>query len=151
MRIALALAVALVACAADPVPLTACTAGVSTACTCSSGATGAQVCRTDGSGYGACMCSAGDAGADAAGDVPGLDVAVDALQPDAAGDAGVVDADPGVDVGGPCPSNLTYCDGICRDTRSDPRNCVFCGNLCPDGWACVARACVDPRADAGHD
>ncbi len=160
MRIALALAVALVACAADPVPLTACTAGASTACSCSSGAPGAQVCRADGSGYGACVCTGSDAGVDAAGDAVAVaDAGPDALQLDASLDGGgdavavsdATDVFVGFDVGGPCPSLLAYCNGMCRDVRNDPRNCAFCGNLCPEGWSCVAATCVEPRADAGRD
>lgn len=151
-----ALVVATVACAADPVPITACTAGASVSCTCSSGATGAQVCRGDGSGYGACVCSGSDAGADA---VAVGDAGPDAMQLDAAADGGgdavavgdAADVFVGFDVGGPCPSLLAYCNGVCRDVRNDPRNCGLCGNLCPEGWSCTNAMCVDARADAGRD
>jgi len=154
MRFALLLvaALAMVSCAADPVPITACTAGASVACTCSSGATGAQVCAADGSGYGACVCSAGDAGTDAGDAVAVGDVGPDAPQLDAVADGGrdvvaVGDvSDGGADVPGDLPcmgrAGLTYCeapDPGCFDLSQSEANCGSCGHLCTG----ASRRCVD--------
>lgn len=58
MRLALALAVALLACSSDdpdPVAAKSCASGQQIECACPAGGKGAQVCRADGSGYDACQ------------------------------------------------------------------------------------------------
>lgn len=62
-------------------------------------------------------------------------VLVAALAAAVAGAAGCID-------GQPCPNPLEACDGVCRDLRSDERNCGFCGNVCEGDLACRAGACV---------
>jgi len=66
MRLALALAVALLACSSDdpdPVVAKSCASGQQIECACPAGGKGAQVCRADGSGYDACQGCAGAGGA----------------------------------------------------------------------------------------
>lgn len=161
----LALALALVGCAADPVLAPRdCTPGTTSACVCP-GASGVQTCTADGH-LGACLCP--DAGGpldvavvpDAAlGDLvevmiwidPPRDVAVDVV------DASLEDrpdvqrpdtppADLGAEVGA-CGSDASVCDAGCRDLTTDPLHCGACGNVCPTGNAhtrpvCFASACT---------
>lgn len=66
MRLALALAVVLLACSSDdpdPVAAKSCASGQQIECACPAGGKGAQVCRADGSGYDACQGCEGAGGA----------------------------------------------------------------------------------------
>lgn len=41
-----------------------------------------------------------------------------------------------------CPVGYVACRGRCVRTRTDPRNCGRCGQVCPPGTSCVNGACV---------
>ena len=47
-----------------------------------------------------------------------------------------------------CPDQLERCDGICRDTTTDPQHCGECDRACPDAIggapACDQGQCQDP-------
>jgi hypothetical protein len=44
-----------------------------------------------------------------------------------------------------CPPTLpTECNGVCKNTTTDPTNCGTCGHVCPTGAACVNSQCVCP-------
>lgn len=40
-----------------------------------------------------------------------------------------------------CPTGTVACNGVCRDTRTDPTNCGACGNACGAGRLCLFGAC----------
>jgi hypothetical protein len=42
---------------------------------------------------------------------------------------------------GCCPDGQTCCSGSCSDTRTDPRNCGTCGNVCTGGKICQNGSC----------
>jgi hypothetical protein len=42
-----------------------------------------------------------------------------------------------------CPKTLSCCSGACADTKSDPRNCGSCGNVCESG-VCGGGICAFP-------
>ena len=44
-----------------------------------------------------------------------------------------------------CPKTLSCCSGTCADTKSDPRNCGSCGNVCESG-VCGGGVCTLPSA-----
>lgn len=158
---ALAFALALAACAADPLPLQTCSPGVQTACACPGGAQGAQRCSSDGMSYGVCDCpdagpAADDAVADASPDVVALDAAPEAAADVVAvADASVVDS--GCNCGPHatcvrsscrCDEGFSVCVDHCADLQADPANCGGCGRRCRADQACVAGVCACPAGQA---
>jgi len=41
-----------------------------------------------------------------------------------------------------CPSGLTDCGGVCKNTNTDPNNCGSCNNVCPPTYVCSGGMCV---------
>jgi hypothetical protein len=41
-----------------------------------------------------------------------------------------------------CSPELTMCNGVCVDTRSDNLNCNGCGNTCRTNSTCISSSCV---------
>ncbi len=61
-------------------------------------------------------------------------------------DAGM-DGDPFGDGGGDagqCLMGQTACNGICLDTKTDPKNCGACGTVCTGCQQCAGGACTCP-------
>jgi len=164
MRISLALALVLVACAVDPtIAPRDCTPGQTVECACP-GVNGVQTCDRTGH-LGSCECR--DAG-------PARDVVADVAQArdvvledrvDAVPAPDVVDAGELVDLGAMGPDvapvdagpaedvrDAGVCPGV--DVQSDPLNCGACGNVCPSNPheepGCTVGRCFVARCSTGY-
>lgn len=54
-----------------------------------------------------------------------------------------------MDVSSGCGAGLTYCAGVCRDTRTDNTNCGTCGIICTGTRTCQAGTCTEPTMTCG--
>ena len=69
----------------------------------------------------------------------GLDLGTDTSVPDTTDTGGETPPDTPTDG---CPDGYTDCSGSCVDLQTDPLNCGYCGNDCPEPYINTVGVCI---------